>query len=93
LSRHYARFDVVFMDLDELHRLNAELGYAEVDRRIRAALVYRREDIMTARWYSGDEIVAIVPKAMALALPISCWTGCGKTDCRQRLARCPPLPG
>jgi hypothetical protein len=62
LSRHYARFDVVFMDLDELHRLNAELGYAEVDRRICAALVYRREDIMTARWYSGDEIVAIVSK-------------------------------
>jgi GGDEF domain-containing protein len=62
LSRHYTRFEVVFLDLDELHRLNIELGYAEVDRRIRAALVHRNEDIMTARWYSGDEIVAIVPR-------------------------------
>lgn len=61
LSRHYARYEVVFLDLDELHCLNAELGYPEVDRRIRAMLVHRSHDILTARWYSGDEIVAIVP--------------------------------
>ena len=62
LSRRYALFEVVFLDLDDLHRLNEELGYAEVDRRIRSALVYREADIMIARWYSGDEIVAVVPK-------------------------------
>ncbi len=62
LRRRYHHFEVVFLDLDNLHHLNLELGYAEVDRRIRGALVYREDDIMIARWYSGDEIVAVVPK-------------------------------
>jgi hypothetical protein len=62
LSTRYAAFEVVFLDLDDLHRLNTEWGYAEVDRRIRSVLNFRQEDIVMARWYSGDEIIAIVPK-------------------------------
>lgn len=61
LSARYAAFEVVFLDLDDLHRLNAELGYEEVDQRIRGVLNFRQEDIVMARWYSGDEIIAIVP--------------------------------
>lgn len=93
LSRHYARFDVVFMDLDELHRLNAELGHAEVDRRIRAALVYRREDITTARWYSGDEIVAIVSKGDGFGFAHRLLDGMRKNGLSATFAWCPPLPG
>jgi GGDEF domain-containing protein len=62
LSARYAAFEVVFLDLDDLHRLNSEWGYAEVDRRIRSVLNFRQEDLVIARWYSGDEIIAIVPK-------------------------------
>jgi GGDEF domain-containing protein len=62
MSARYAAFEVVFLDLDDLHQLNTELGYAEVDRRIRAVLNFRQEDIVMARWYSGDEIIAVVPK-------------------------------
>ena len=51
---------VAFIDLDNIHGLNEELGYSEVDRRIKAAfsVSFRRSDIMT-RWYSGDEIVIL----------------------------------
>jgi hypothetical protein len=62
LSARYAAFEVVFLDLDDLHRLNTDWGYAEVDQRIRGVLNFRQEDIVMARWYSGDEIIAIVPK-------------------------------
>jgi len=52
---------VIFADLDNIHDLNAELGYAEVDRRVRNALKMRSSDITaTGRWYSGDEIVWII---------------------------------
>jgi GGDEF domain-containing protein len=54
-------FEIVFMDLDALHQANERLGYDEVDRRIRASFGLRATDVLIARWYSGDEIVAIVP--------------------------------
>ncbi len=60
--RHYAEYEVVFLDLDHIHRLNAQWGYPEVDRHVRSALDHREGDIVMARWYSGDEIVAVVPK-------------------------------
>jgi GGDEF domain-containing protein len=62
LSSRYEAFEVVFLDVDDLHRMNTELGYLEVDRRLRGVLNFRQEDIAMARWYSGDEIIAIVPK-------------------------------
>ena len=51
---------VAFLDLDAIHRLDQELGYAEVDRRIKQtfSVPFRRSDVV-ARWYSGDEIVIL----------------------------------
>lgn len=51
---------VAFIDLDNIHRLDQELGYTEVDRRIKASfsMSFRRSDVV-ARWYSGDEIVIL----------------------------------
>lgn len=51
---------LAFLDLDGIHGLNHQLGYVEVDRRIREAFAipFRRSDIV-ARWYSGDEIVIL----------------------------------
>lgn len=54
------RRTVAFIDLDDVHGLNASLGYQEVDRRIQSAFAipWRSSDIV-ARWYSGDEIVIL----------------------------------
>lgn len=51
---------LAFIDLDHIHALDKELGYTEVDRRIREtfAVPFRRSDLV-ARWYSGDEIVIL----------------------------------
>ena len=51
---------VVFIDLDDIHTLNKNVGYSEVDRRIRNtfSVPFRRSDVV-ARWYSGDEIVIL----------------------------------
>jgi len=55
-----ARF-ILFADIDQMHELNTEHGYAEVDRRIRNALKVRSSDLAaTGRWYSGDEIVWVI---------------------------------
>ena len=52
---------IIFADINDVHKLNAELGYEEVDRRIRSALQVRSSDVMaTGRWYSGDEIVWVI---------------------------------
>ncbi|MDP7449931.1 MAG: hypothetical protein QF689_15160 [Candidatus Latescibacteria bacterium] len=55
-----ARRIIAFIDLDDIHRLDQELGYAEVDRRVQAtfSVPFRRSDIV-ARWYSGDELVIL----------------------------------
>ncbi len=51
---------VAFIDLDRIHKLNEELGYDEVDRRVKAmfSIPFRRSDVV-ARWFSGDEIVIL----------------------------------
>ena len=51
---------VAFIDLDRIHHLNEELGYDEVDRRVKAmfSIPFRRSDVV-ARWFSGDEIVIL----------------------------------
>jgi hypothetical protein len=52
---------IIFADIDDMHSLNAEHGYAEVDRRIRKALQVRSGDIAaTGRYFSGDEIVWVI---------------------------------
>lgn len=51
---------VAFIDLDDIHDLNHEVGYAEVDRRIRSTFsIQLRSSDLVARWYSGDEIVVL----------------------------------
>ena len=54
------RRKVVFLDFNDMHKMNHQLGYKEVDRRIRNtfAIPFRSSDII-ARWYSGDEIVIL----------------------------------
>jgi len=51
---------VAFIDMNRIHELNEELGYTEVDRRIKEtfSVPFRRSDVV-ARWYSGDEIVIL----------------------------------
>ncbi len=51
---------IAFIDLDRIHHLNEEVGYTEVDRRVKAAFAipFRRSDVV-ARWFSGDEIVIL----------------------------------
>lgn len=51
---------VAFLDLDQIHELNEQLGYTEVDRRVKAtfSMPFRRSDVV-ARWYSGDEMVIL----------------------------------
>lgn len=54
---------IIFADIDDIHKMNAELGYHEVDRKIRNALKVRSTDLMaTGRWYSGDEIVWVISR-------------------------------
>ncbi len=51
---------VAFIDLDRIHKLNEELGYDEVDRRVKAmfSIPFRRSDVV-ARWFSGDAVVIL----------------------------------
>ena len=51
---------IAFLDLDNIHDLDQDLGYSEVDRRIQIifSVPFRRSDVV-ARWYSGDEIVIL----------------------------------
>ncbi len=55
--------DIIFLDLDAMHELNAQPGgYARVDGLIRESLAaLRHRDVQIARWYSGDEIILVVP--------------------------------
>lgn len=81
LSSHPCQ--AIFFDLDNLHALNSQYGYAYVDTLINNSLHLRsgndgREaDILTiARYMSGDEIVILIPlesdaRAMIARLKIS----------------------
>jgi GGDEF domain-containing protein len=55
--------DVLFLDIDDMHSLNARHGYGEVDRRIATALraTTRNGEVLIGRWYSGDELVVLCP--------------------------------
>ena len=51
---------VVFIDLDGIGDLNLELGYSEVDRRVKSIFEeFGNSSEIVARWYSGDEIVLV----------------------------------
>lgn len=53
---------VLFFDIDGTGALNQRLGYEEVNRRVRASFApaFRITDLV-GRWYSGDEILAVIP--------------------------------
>lgn len=51
---------VIFVDLDNIGNLNLQIGYTEVDRRIRSTFArLRNPGELVGRWYSGDEIVIV----------------------------------
>lgn len=61
-----ARFTaVVFGDIDAMHEHNATHGYGAINARIAAALatvgMRHSTDLLTARYYSGDELIWIAP--------------------------------
>ena len=60
---------VTFLDLDNLHKLNEEYGYDEINRRIKTlfSIPFRRSDVV-ARWFSGDEIVILFDADQDFAL-------------------------
>lgn len=97
LSRSYERYTVIFLDLDKMHDLNEQLGYAEVDRRIREAFACLRRSEVCGRWYSGDEIALILPhhearlatrriQAALTSLGLSATFGVRACDSRDLLA-------
>lgn len=52
---------VVFGDVDDMHQLNTQYGYEEVNTKIRTALQVRSNDLLlTGLWFSGDEIVFVI---------------------------------
>jgi GGDEF domain-containing protein len=57
---------LIFLDLDNIHRCNEEWGYAVVDAKIKASLKCRKNELL-GRWYSGDELIIIVPTEEAVA--------------------------
>ena len=56
-------YQVVFIDLDDMHGLNAQIGYEAVNKRVRGTFNpdwnLRKSDII-GRWFSGDEIVLVL---------------------------------
>lgn len=63
-ARNHQEYDVVFFDIDDMHKVNGQIGYEEVNRRLREALKIRASDRFfdIGRWFSGDEIGCIVPR-------------------------------
>jgi len=52
---------VIFIDIDDMHSLNAKFGYNGVDERIKTSISnHRKNDVIAGRYYSGDEIIFII---------------------------------
>lgn len=52
--------------MDNIHQCNEKWGYTAVDAKIKASLKCRKNELL-GRWYSGDELIIIVPTEEALA--------------------------
>jgi hypothetical protein len=60
---------IIFLDLDDMHDMNNRYTPEGSDIRIAASLAcVRSSDSLTGRWYSGDEIVLVVPVDMAYVI-------------------------
>lgn len=57
---------LIFLDLDNIHQCNEKWGYSVVDAKIKASLKCRKNELLR-RWYSGDELIIILPTQEALA--------------------------
>lgn len=62
--------DLLYCDLDGLHGHNERLGYAEVDRRVKAAFRRRASDTVAALKASGDEFFFIVKAGEGAGLAV-----------------------
>lgn len=52
---------VVFLDIDDCHGANQRYGYDTVNGKIRRAIHVRHKDVLlTARWFSGDELIVLL---------------------------------
>lgn len=61
-SMLWADLAVIYADLDNLKALNSRHGHEGANTRIKSALgQVRSSEILSGRWYSGDEFVFIVP--------------------------------
>lgn len=51
---------ILFIDIDDMHGMNAQLGYEETNHRIRSMFdISRRESDLIGRFFSGDEILCV----------------------------------
>lgn len=57
---------LVFLDIDNMHQLNSNLGYQEVDNKLNRVFSKVRKDEALGRWYSGDELVLLINKHEAM---------------------------
>ncbi|BAS55310.1 GGDEF domain-containing protein [Leptolyngbya boryana NIES-2135] len=55
-----------FLDIDDLKRMNDELGQHESSRRIAEAFAMARESEVIGRFYSGDEVAILAPASEIL---------------------------
>lgn len=54
---------IIFFDVDDMHRLNSELGYENVNTIIKDSLAIRASDVMAGQWFSGDEFIIAITDA------------------------------
>jgi len=59
IERRHTAKQVIFLDIDNMHRANELLGYQAVDCSIARSLKSVRSNELVGRWYSGDEIVIV----------------------------------
>jgi len=51
---------IVFFDIDDMHTLNTQHGYAGVNELIKKSLEVRGSDFMAGQWFSGDEFIVCI---------------------------------
>lgn len=51
---------IIFLDVDDMHALNAEHGYEGVNAKIKKSLSIRASDFMAGQWFSGDEFIVCI---------------------------------
>lgn len=60
---------IIFLDIDDMHKLNQMHGYDAVDARIKQSLSVRATDYVACQWQSGDEFLICMTKQPGRADP------------------------